>query len=174
MQMLLHFAQELDCKPVPAEDLPRRLSPPPLASFEPPQVAAQSGTLENFPLSTQVYSLSKAERACPCRGLARKQISAEKAGRWSICPATSNASSMWARNMSAPAARRTLPPASKQRKGRSGHRQGLAGPGLLACISTSKCCDSSAVLAGRNRRAAWLRDLAGHAVSVMRRCGRLD
>ena len=132
-QMLLNFAEELDCKPVPAEDLAAAAEP----AEELRRVKRRRGrrnlaNFENLSVSTQVYELSEAERACPCCGLTRKEIGAMKAGRWSICQATSNASSMCARSMPAQAARRTAKtPASKRRKGR--RRPSTKGLPVQAC-----------------------------------------
>src|SRR3984957_15795395 len=58
-----------------------------------------------------------------------------KAGRSSICQATSNASIMCARSMPAQAARRTA------KSPETAIDKGLAGPGLLAYIVTSKYSD---------------------------------
>jgi transposase len=82
-QMLLNFAEELDCKPVPAEDLAAAAEP----AEELRHVKRRKGrrnlaNFENLPVTTHVYELSEAERACPCCGLARKEIGADES--WQV------------------------------------------------------------------------------------------
>ena len=82
-QMLLNFAEALDCKPVPAEDLPTAAEP----AEELRRVKRRKGrrnlaNFENLPVTTHVYELSAAERACPCCGLTRKEIGADES--WQV------------------------------------------------------------------------------------------
>ena len=87
-QMLLDFAEELDCKPVPAEDMAAAEPAEELRRVKRRQGRRNLANFENLPGSTQVYELSEAERACPCCGLTRKEIGAEESwqGRVSAGP----------------------------------------------------------------------------------------
>ena len=144
MQMLLNFAEEMDCKPVPAEDL--------VAATEPVEelrrVKRRKGrrnlaNFENLPVSTQVYELSEAERACPCCGLTRKEIGADESWQVEYLPGhferihhvrkkyACTSCETNGENPSIQAAKRPETAIDK----------GLAGPGLLAYIVTSKYGD---------------------------------
>jgi hypothetical protein len=64
-QLLLHFAEELDRKPINADDLPRQAEP----QEELRRVKRRDlAKFDNLPVSTRVYELSAQERACPCCG----------------------------------------------------------------------------------------------------------
>src|ERR1700723_564160 len=56
MQMLLNFAEELDCKPVPAEDLPAATEPvEELRRVKRRKGRRNLANFENLPVGTQVY-----------------------------------------------------------------------------------------------------------------------
>lgn len=77
-QLLLQFAEELDQKSVPVEDL--RLSPEPKEELRYVQRRPGRRNLalfENLPVTTHVYELSPAERACAGCGQERKEIGSE-------------------------------------------------------------------------------------------------
>lgn len=82
-QMLLHFAEEMDRKPVNADDLPLRTEP----EEELRRVKRRPGrrnlaNFENLPVTTQVHELSAEDRACPCCGVERKEIGADES--WQV------------------------------------------------------------------------------------------
>jgi transposase len=82
-QMLLAFAAELDCRPVPADDV----SPAAEPAEELRRVRCRKGRrsladFENIPVTTQVHELSAEERACPCCGAQRHEIGADES--WQI------------------------------------------------------------------------------------------
>lgn len=143
-QMLLNFAEALDCKPVPAEDLAAAAEP----AEELRRVKRRKGrrnlaNFENLPVSTQVYELSEAERACPCCGLTRKEIGADESWQVEYLPGhferiqhvrkkyACTSCEMNGENPGIQAAKRPETAIDK----------GLAGPGLLAYIVTSKFSD---------------------------------
>jgi transposase len=143
-QMLLNFAEELDCKPVAAEDLPAAAEP----AEELRRVKRRKGrrnlaNFENLPVSTHVYELSEAERACPCCGLARMEIGADESWQVEYLPGhferihhvrkkyACTSCETNGENPSIQAAKRPETAIDK----------GLAGPGLLAYIVTSKYSD---------------------------------
>jgi transposase len=144
MQMLLNFAEELDCKPVSAEDLAAAAEP----AAELRRVKRRKGrrnlaNFESLPVNTQVYELSEAERACPCCGLTRKEIGAEESWQVEYLPGhferihhvrkkyVCTSCEMNGENPSIQAAKKSETAIDK----------GLAGPGLLAYIVTSKFSD---------------------------------
>ena len=143
-QMLLNFAEELDCKPVPADDLPAAAAP----AEELRRVKRRKGrrnlaNFENLPVSTHVYELSEAERACPCCGLARKEIGADESWQVEYLPGhferiqhvrKKYACTSCETNGENPSIQAAKKPATAIDKG-------LAGPGLLAYIVTSKYSD---------------------------------
>ncbi|WP_165420018.1 hypothetical protein [Edaphobacter modestus] len=64
-QLLLNFAEELDQKPIYADDLPRTVEP----TEELRRVKRRKGrrnlaNFENLPVTMHVYELNEAERAC--------------------------------------------------------------------------------------------------------------
>ena len=144
MQMLLNFAEELDCKPVPAEDLAATAEP----AEELRRVKRRKGrrnlaNFENLPVSTHVYELSEAERACPCCGLTRKEIGADESWQVEYLPGhferihhvrKKYACTSCETNGENPSIRAAEKPKTAIDKG-------LAGPGLLAYIVTSKYSD---------------------------------
>ena len=82
-QMLLHFAEEMDRKPVNPDDVPRDAKP----EEELRRVKRRRGrrnlaNFENLPVTTQVHEWSAAERACPGCGVERKEIGADES--WQV------------------------------------------------------------------------------------------
>ena len=141
-QLLLSFSQELDRKPINPEDVPPHSEP----QEELRRVKRRKGrrdlaNFENLPVTTHVYELNAEQRSCPCCGVERKEIGAggELADR-AYSRATSSACIMCARSMPARRARPTAitrrwrPQPSRKRP----IEKGMAGPGLLAYIITSK------------------------------------
>ena len=82
-QALLNFGEELEQKPVHPDDVAAGTEP----ATEGRRVQRRRGrralaNFENLPVTTQVYELSGKERACPCCGVERQEIGAEKS--WQI------------------------------------------------------------------------------------------
>ncbi len=143
-QMLLDFAGDLDRKPVHAEDVPPAAEP----VEELRRVRRRKGrrnlaNFDNLPVTTHVHELNAEERACPCCGAERREIGADES--WQIeyfpgrferirhlrkkyaCPACDNAGAG--------------PNIETAAKPEAAIDKGLAGPGLLAYIVTSKFSD---------------------------------
>jgi transposase len=144
MQMLLNFAEELDCKPVPAED--------PAAATKPVEelrrVKRRNGrrnlaNFENLPVSTQVYELSEAERACPCCGLTRKEIGADESWQVEYLPGHFERIQHVRKKYACTSCERNgeNPGIQAAKKPETAIDKGLAGPGLLAYIVTTKFSD---------------------------------
>jgi transposase len=143
-QMLLNFAEALDCKPVPAEDLPTAAEP----AEELRRVKRRKGrrnlaNFENLPVTTHVYELSAAERACPCCGLTRKEIGADESWQVEYLPGHFERLHH-VRKKYACASCETNgdnPSIHTAKKPETAIDKGLAGPGLLSYIVTSKFRD---------------------------------
>jgi transposase len=143
-QLLLIFAEELDCKPIHVDDLPRDAKP----EEEQRRVKRRKGrrhlaSFENLPVTTHIYALNGAERACPCCGAERKEIGADESWQVEYLPGhferihhvrTKYACSGCESNGDNPRITAAEKPETAIDKG-------LAGPGLLAYIVTSKYSD---------------------------------
>jgi transposase len=144
MQMLLNFAEELDCKPVPAEDLSAAAEPAEaLRRVKRRKGRRNLANFENLPVSTQVYELSEAERTCPCCGLTRKEIGADESWQVEYLPGHFERIHH-VRKKYACASCETNgenPSIEAAKKPETAIDKGLAGPGLLAYIVTSKFSD---------------------------------
>jgi transposase len=146
LQVLLDFAQELEQKPIHPQDLPSNTQPEP--EYELRRVKRRRGrrnlaNFENLPLTRHVYELNPQERACPCCGVERQEIGAEESwqieyipGRWErlqhirkkyACPGCESAGENPRMEVAA--------------KPEAAIEKGMAGPGLLAYIVTSKFSD---------------------------------
>jgi transposase len=143
-QMLLNFAEELDCKPVPAEDLAAAAEP----AEELRRVKRRKGrrnlaNFENLPVTTHVYELSEAERACPCCGLARKEIGADESWQVEYLPGHFERIQHVRRKYACTSCETNgeNPGIQAAKRPETAIDKGLAGPGLLAYIVTSKYSD---------------------------------
>ncbi len=143
-QLLLNFAEELEAK----ADSSGRCSAPAESAEEQRRVKRRKGrrhlaNFENLPVTTRVHELSGNERACPCCGESVRRSAPMRAGRWNIFPATSSASIMSARSMPVRVAstRASNPRMEAAAKPEAAIDKGMAGPGLLAYIVTSKFAD---------------------------------
>ena len=142
LQALLHFGEELVEKPLHPEDVPPAPSEP---AYELRRVKRRRGrrnlaNFETLPTTTQVYELDAASRACPCCGEERKEIGAEKSWQIDYIPGhferIEHVRKKYAcAKCEASAAHPQIEVAAKPE---SAIEKGLAGPGLLAFIVTSK------------------------------------
>ena len=143
-QMLLNFAEDLNQKPINSEDLPSAPEP----DEELRRVKRRKGrrnlaNFENLPVTTHVYELSEAERACPCCGLTRKEIGADESWQVEYLPGHFERLHH-VRKKYACASCDTNgenPSIQTAKKPETAIDKGLAGPGLLAYIVTSKFSD---------------------------------
>jgi transposase len=143
-QMLLDFAETLDQKPITASDLPPNAKP----EEKERRVRRRKGRrnlerFENLSVTTHVYELSEAERLCPCCGEQRKEIGADESWQVEYIPGRFErlhhirkkyACATCDADGENPQIETTAKPASAIEKG-------LAGPGLLSYIVTSKFSD---------------------------------
>src|ERR1700723_503135 len=143
-QMLLNFAEELDCKPVAADDLPAAAEP----AEELRRVKRRKGrrnlaNFENLPVHTHVYELSEAERACPCCGLARKEIGADESWQVEYLPGHFERIQHVRKKYACTSCETNgeNPSTQAAKRPESCFGKGLVGPGLVAYIVTSKYSD---------------------------------
>ncbi len=140
-QMLLGFAEALDHKPVNPDDVPPHTEP----DEELRRVKRRKGrrhlaNFENLPVTTHVYELSAEQRACPCCGVERKEIGQEES--WQIEHISGRFERIHhvRKKYACPACETNgdNPRIETAAKPETAIDKGLAGPGLLAYIVTSK------------------------------------
>jgi transposase len=142
-QALLAFGEEVAPKPVPKEEpaagepagewrrVKRRRGRRALAHFE------------NLPVTTHVYELSGPARACPCCGEERQEIGAEESWQIEYLPGHFERLQHVRKKYACARceARAQGPQIQVAARQDSALERGLAGPGLLAYIVTSKFAD---------------------------------
>ena len=143
-QLLLGFAQEMDRKPINPGDVPPYSEP----QEELRRVKRRKGrrnlaNFENLPVTTHVHELSAAERACPRCGIERKEIGTDQSWQVEYLPGhferlhhvrKKYACAGCESNDNNPQMETAAKPGMAIDKG-------MAGPGLLAYIATSKFSD---------------------------------
>jgi len=141
-QMLLDFSAELDRKPVPSEDA---LAEP---ATELRRVRRRRGrrnpaALEHLPVTTHVHELSAEERACPGCGAERREIGAEESWQIEYFPGHFERIQHLRKKYACPDCETNGagPRMETAAKPETAIDKGLAGPGLLAYIVTSKFAD---------------------------------
>ncbi len=143
-QMLLMFAEEMDRKPVNQDDVPSRSDP----AEELRRVKRRKGrrnlaNFENLPVTTCVHELSEQERACPCCGIERKEIGTDHSWQVEYLPGHFERIHHLRKKYACPACESTgnNPQIETAAKPETAIDKGIAGPGLLAYIVTSKFAD---------------------------------
>jgi transposase len=144
MQALLNFGEELAQRPVPPEEATSAGEP----EYELRRVKRRRGrralaNFENLPVTTQVYELSAQERACPCCGQERQEIGAEESWQVEYLPGhferIQHVRKKYACARCEAAGEK--PQMQVAARSESPIERGLAGPGLLAYVVTSKFAD---------------------------------
>jgi transposase len=141
-QLLLQFAEELDQKPVIAVD-----SEPSAEPIE-RRVQRRKGRrdlarFENLPITTHVYELSETERACPGCGRERNEIGADESWQVEYVPGHFERLQHVRKKYACLQCEKQgeSPQITAAPKPEAVIDKGLAGPGLLAYIVTSKFSD---------------------------------
>ena len=143
-QALLNFGEQLEQQPVHPEDVAAGSEP----ATEGRRVKRRRGrralaNFENLPVTTQVYELSGKERACPCCGGERQEIGAEESWQIEYLPGhferIQHVRKKYACGQCEASAEG--PQMAVAARAESPIERGLAGPGLLAYIVTSKFSD---------------------------------
>ncbi len=143
-QMLLHFAEEIDRKPINPDDLPRDAKPEEeLRRVKRSQGRRNLANFENLPVTTQVHELSAEDRACPCCGVERKEIGADESWQVEYLPGHFERIHHVRKKYACPGCEShgDNPRMETAAKPETAIDKGMAGPGLLAYIVTSKFSD---------------------------------
>jgi transposase len=140
-QLLLSFSQELDRKPINPDDVP----PPSEPQEELRRVKRRKGrrhlaNFENLPVTTHVYELNGEQRSCPCCGMQRKEIGQEESWQIEHIPGRFERIQHVRKKYACPACESNgdHPQIATAAKPGTAVEKGMAGPGLLAYIVTSK------------------------------------
>ena len=140
-QLLLSFSQELDRKPINPEDVPPHSEP----QEELRRVKRRKGrrhlaNFENLPVTTHVYELNDEQRSCPCCGMERKEIGQEESWQIEHIPGRFERIHHVRKKYACPACETNgdHPQMETAAKPETAIEKGMAGPGLLAYIITSK------------------------------------
>ena len=143
-QMLLDFAGEMDRKPVHSDDVPPAAEP----ADELRRVRRRKGrrnlaNFENLPVTTHTHELNAEQRACPCCGVERKEIGADESWQIEYFPGHFERIHHVRKKYACPACENNgaNPSIETAAKPETAIDKGLAGPGLLAYIVTSKFSD---------------------------------
>jgi transposase len=143
-QMLLNFAEEMDRKPLNPGDVPAGTE----AQEEVRRVKRRKGrrnlaNFENLPVTTHVHELNEAERACPCCGIERKEIGTEESWQVEYLPGHFVRIHHLRRKYACAGCEDNghNPQIETAAKPETAIDKGMAGPGLLAYIATSKFAD---------------------------------
>ena len=143
-QALLEFGEQLQSKPIHPEDVAGRAEP----EYELRRVKRRPGrrhlaNFENLPVTTQVYELSAEERICPCCGVERKEISSDESWQIEYMPGRFERLHHVRKKYACPGCEKAgeNPQMEVAAKPEAAIEKGMAGPGLLAYIVTSKFSD---------------------------------
>ena len=143
-QALLEFGEQLQKKPIHPEDVPPKAEP----EYELRRVKRRRGrrnlaNFENLPVTTQVYELSAEQRLCPCCGVERKEIGADESWQIEYIPGRFERLHHVRKKYACPGCESVgeNPQMEVAAKAEAAIEKGMAGPGLLAYIVTSKFSD---------------------------------
>jgi transposase len=143
-QALLEFGEQLQKKPIHPEDVPTQGEP----EYELRRVKRRPGrrnlaNFENLPVTTQVYELSAEQRLCPCCGEERTAIGADESWQIEYIPGRFERLHHVRKKYACPGCERVgeNPQMEVAAKAEAAIEKGMAGPGLLAYIVSSKFSD---------------------------------
>ena len=144
-QALLEFGEQLEAKAVHPEDIPANQAEP---EYELRRVKRRRGrrnlaNFEKLPVTTQVYELSAEQRQCPCCGVERKEIGAEESWQIEYVPGRFERLHHVRKKYACSGCEGVgeNPQMEVAAKPDAAIEKGMAGPGLLAYIVTSKFSD---------------------------------
>jgi transposase len=144
-QALLEFGEQLQAKPVHPEDVPPNKVEP---EYELRRVKRRRGrrnlaNFEKLPVTTHVYELSAEQRQCPCCGVERKEIGADESWQIEYVPGRFERLHHVRKKYACLGCEGVgeNPQMEVAAKPEAAIEKGMAGPGLLAYIVTSKFSD---------------------------------
>jgi transposase len=143
-QLLLNFAEQLEQKPIHPGDVPPETEP----QQQQRRVKRRKGrrhlaNFENLPVSTRVYELSGNQRACPCCGETRHEVGADESWQVEYLPGHFERIHHIRKKYACARCEHKgeHPRMELAAKPEAAIDKGMAGPGLLAYIVTSKFAD---------------------------------
>jgi transposase len=143
-QALLDFGEQLQAKPVHPEDVPPKAEP----EYELRRVKKSRGrrnlaNFEKLPVTTHVYELSAEQKQCPCCGVERKEIGADESWQIEYIPGRFERLHHVRKKYACVGceSQGEKPQMEVAAKAEAAIEKGMAGPGLLAYIITSKFSD---------------------------------
>ena len=143
-QALLEFGEQLQNKSIQPEDVPPKGEP----EYELRRVKRRRGrrnlaNFENLPVTTQVYELSAEQRQCPGCGVERREIGAEESWQIEYIPGRFERLHHVRKKYVCLGceSQGEKPQMEVAAKAEAAIEKGMAGPGLLAYIVTSKFSD---------------------------------
>jgi len=143
-QMLLNFAEQMDRKPVNPDDVPSRSEPAEeLRRLKRRKGRRNLANFENLPVTTQIHELNAAERACPCCGVERREIGTDESWQVEYLPGHFERIHHLRKKYACTSCESNgnNPRMETAAKPEMAIDKGMAGPGLLAYIVTSKFSD---------------------------------
>jgi transposase len=144
-QMLLSFAEQLELKAVNPEDVSSSSQPqqPPQRSVQRRKGRRDLANFNKLPTTTHVYELTADQRSCPCCGELRKEIGSEQSWQIEYHPGHFERLQHIRKKYACSACENhgSSPQIWTAAKPETAVEKGLAGPGLLAFIVTSKFTD---------------------------------
>jgi transposase len=143
-QLLLTFFEELECKPVHPDDIPPHAEPEEdLRRVKRRRGRRHLANFANLPITTRVYELSTEQRLCPCCGVERREIGADESWQVEYLPGHFERIHHVRKKYACPGCESNgySPRIEMAAKPEAAIDKGMAGPGLLAYIVTSKFAD---------------------------------
>jgi transposase len=147
-QVLLDFAEQLEQKPIHPQDVPPYSKAEAEPEYELRRVKKRTGrrqiaNFENLPVTTHVHELKPEERACPGCGKQRQEIGAEESWQIEHIPGRFERLHHVRKKYACPSCEQQgeNPQIDVAPTPEKAIEKGLAGPGLLAFIVTSKFAD---------------------------------
>jgi transposase len=143
-QLLLGFTEAMDRKPINPADVPPNAEPEEeLRRVKQRKGRRRIADFENLPVTTHVHELSAEQRLCPCCGIERKEIGQEQSWQIEYFPGHFERIQHVRKKYACPAceAKGDNPRIETAAKPETAIEKGLAGPGPLNYIVTSKFSD---------------------------------
>jgi transposase len=142
-QALLEFAEQLEAKPIHSEDVPKGEPEYELRRVKRRKGRRNLANFENLPVTTHIHELRGAERTCPCCGIERQEIGADESWQVEYLPGHFERIRHVRKKYACVGCEQAgeNPRMEVAAKPETAIDKGMAGPGLLAYIITSKFCD---------------------------------
>lgn len=143
-QVLLDFAEELEQKPIHPDEVSPQAGPEEqLRRVQRRRGRRALANFDHLPVTTKVYELSAEQRACPCCGMERKEIGTDQSWQIEYVPGRFERIQHVRKKYACPGCEHEgeNPRIELAAKPETAIDKGLAGPGLLAYIVTSKFSD---------------------------------